>query len=153
MRGAAKVVHGPALINHTNTTHTHCSEKTDMGRWAIGEELQKQYVDRLFNFSRNLGQDYTGTWLDQQRFQVTIKDAAGVCVCACVCACVRVLDYECTCFEFQATIKDMTGVCACVCLIRNAHVLNICIMLAFAESKDVQVTMYLEHYQRVYVLE
>jgi hypothetical protein len=49
-----------------------------MGRLPSGE-LSKQYVDLLFNFSRSLGRDYTGTWIDQQKFQITIKDAAGTC--------------------------------------------------------------------------
>ena len=50
---------------------------TGMGMSAFGEDPAMSIVDHLFAFSTPLGSNYTGAWLDDSSFRITILDTGG----------------------------------------------------------------------------
>jgi hypothetical protein len=53
------------------------SENTDRAGFGGGVDVSKEQVDSLFNFSTPLAQNYTGAWIDNATFVVTITDVAA----------------------------------------------------------------------------
>lgn len=53
------------------------SEMTNMGGSMVGLTLSASEVEKRFNFSMNLGQAYTGSWLNQKQFAIAISGNDG----------------------------------------------------------------------------